>query len=130
MTRTAKAIFPESLVPLTQPDPPLSMVCCCLAEQMRRLMPSMTWLLESTSFSRGFLLRKMVGTGKQAETHLSKPLVKEPILSSPTISLSSVGRGSDLQKANPSSQVPRILGVPALSQRRPLPHPRPQHGHM
>lgn len=45
---------------------PLSMVCCCLAEQMSRLMPSMTWLLESTSFSRGFLLRKMVGTAKWA----------------------------------------------------------------
>lgn len=72
-------------------------------------MPSMTWLLESTSFSRGFLLRKMVGTGKQAGTHLSQPLVKQPILSSPTTSLSSVGRGSDLQKTNPSSQVPRFL---------------------
>lgn len=47
---------------------PLSMVCCCLAEQMRRLMPSMTWLFESTSFSRGFLLRKMVGTTKSAGT--------------------------------------------------------------
>lgn len=61
-------------LPATPPTPtpaPLSMVCCCLAEQMRRLMPSMTWLLESTSFSRGFLLRKMVGTGKQAGTTLS-----------------------------------------------------------
>lgn len=37
-------------------------------------MPSMTWLLESTSFSLGFLLRKMVGTGKQAGTALSRPL--------------------------------------------------------
>lgn len=79
MTRTAKATCPGSLgggmaspppwslVPSPLPVPaPLSMVCCCLAEQMRRLMPSMTWLLESTSFSRGFLLRKMVGTEKQA----------------------------------------------------------------
>lgn len=30
-------------------------------------MPSMTWLLESTSFSRGFLLRKIVGTVKPAQ---------------------------------------------------------------
>lgn len=42
---------------------PFRMVCCCLAEQMSRLMPSMTWLLESTSFSFGFFPRKMVGTG-------------------------------------------------------------------
>lgn len=52
---------------------PLSMVCCCLAEQMRRLMPSMTWLLESTSFSRGFLLRKMVGTAKTAGSTCCSP---------------------------------------------------------
>lgn len=31
-------------------------------------MPSMTWLLESTSFSRGFLLRKIVGTVKPAQS--------------------------------------------------------------
>lgn len=41
---------------------PFRMVCCCLAEQMSRLMPSMTWLFESTSFSFGFFPRKMVGT--------------------------------------------------------------------
>lgn len=41
---------------------PFRMVCCCLAEQMSRLMPSMTWLLESTSFSFSFFPRKMVGT--------------------------------------------------------------------
>lgn len=53
--------------PATSTSTPLSMVCCCFAEQMRRLMPSMTWLLESTSFSRGFLLRKIVGTVKPVQ---------------------------------------------------------------
>lgn len=47
---------------------PFRMVCCCLAEQMRRLMPSMIWLFESTSFSLGFFPRKMVGTEEKKKT--------------------------------------------------------------
>lgn len=74
MTRAAGEGRGLPATPPTTTPAPLSMVCCCLAEQMRRLMPSMTWLLESTSFSRGFLLRKMVGTGKQVGTTLSPPL--------------------------------------------------------
>lgn len=44
-------------------------------------MPSMTWLLESTSFSRGFLLRKIVGTVRQQE-HLSGLESQHPFLPS------------------------------------------------
>lgn len=40
---------------------PLSMVCWCLAVQINLLIPSITWLLESSSFSFGFLLRKITG---------------------------------------------------------------------
>lgn len=47
---------------------PLSMVCCCLAVQMRRLMPSITWLLDSTSLSLLFFGRNMTsGRGEEEE---------------------------------------------------------------
>lgn len=42
---------------------PLSIVCWCLAVQINLLMPSITWLLESSSFSLGFLLRKITVNG-------------------------------------------------------------------
>lgn len=42
---------------------PLSMVCWCLAVQINLLIPSITWLLESSSFSLGFLLRKITAKG-------------------------------------------------------------------
>lgn len=42
-------------------------------------MPSMTWLLESTSFSRGFLLKKIVGTVKAAGNTCQRP-EKQPSL--------------------------------------------------
>lgn len=42
---------------------PLSIVCWCLAVQINLLIPSITWLLESSSFSLGFLLRKITGRG-------------------------------------------------------------------
>ena len=62
-------------------------------------MPSMTWLLESTSFSLGFLLRKMVGTGKQAGTALS--LLLERRLRSPPPTAPVPGwKGGDSQKAD------------------------------
>ena len=38
---------------------PLSMVCWCLAVHISLLIPSITWLLESTSFSLGFLIKKI-----------------------------------------------------------------------
>lgn len=38
---------------------PRNMVFWCLAVQMRRVIPSMTWLLGSRSFSFGFLLRNI-----------------------------------------------------------------------
>ena len=40
---------------------PRNMVFWCLAVQMRRVIPSMTWLLGSRSFSFGFLLRNITG---------------------------------------------------------------------
>lgn len=43
---------------------PLSIVCWCLAVQINLLIPSITWLLESSSFSLGFLLRKITKKGK------------------------------------------------------------------
>lgn len=46
---------------------PFRMVCCCLAEQMSRLMPSITWLFESTSFSFVFFPKKMGTEGRQRE---------------------------------------------------------------
>lgn len=59
-------------------------------------MPSMTWLLESTSFSRGFLLRKIVGTVKAAGTTCHR-LGKQPFLSLPVHLLPSCwGRGGNL----------------------------------
>lgn len=77
-------------------------------------MPSMTWLLESTSFSRGFLLRKIVGTGTQAgpACHSSwKSSRPTPPLSLPWPS--SRGRGGDLREAIPS--FPALLRpAPAL----------------
>lgn len=51
-------------------------------------MPSMTWLLESTSFSRGFLLRKIVGTGKAGGSTCHR-LGKQPSLSFPAYLLPS-----------------------------------------
>lgn len=45
---------------------PLSIVCWCLAVQINLLIPSITWLLESSSFSLGFLLRKITAKGKTA----------------------------------------------------------------
>lgn len=45
---------------------PRNMVFWCLAVQMRRVIPSMTWLLGSKSFSFGFLLRNI--TGDQGQT--------------------------------------------------------------
>lgn len=68
-------------------------------------MPSMTWLLESTSFSRGFLLRKMVGTGKQAGTALSQPL-KSGHHSPPSTALSPQGKGGERQTADSSPLLP------------------------
>lgn len=64
-------------------------------------MPSMTWLLESTSFSRGFLLRKIVGTGKAAGTTCHR-LGKQPSLSFPAHLLPSCwGWGEEM--CSPSS---------------------------
>lgn len=65
-------------------------------------MPSMTWLLESTSFSRGFLLRKMVGTGKEARPPVSQPLGKPSPLSSPAPTVPFfLWRGEVICKATP-----------------------------
>lgn len=50
-------------------DVPLSMVCCCLAVQMSRLMPSITWLFDSTSLSLLFFGRNMTGREETAEMH-------------------------------------------------------------
>lgn len=44
---------------------PLSIVCWCLAVQINLLIPSITWLLESSSFSLGFLLRKITVEGNR-----------------------------------------------------------------
>lgn len=55
---------------------PFRKVCCCLAEQMSRLMPSMTWLLESTSFSLGFFPRKMVGTDERKTNRENETKIK------------------------------------------------------
>lgn len=46
---------------------PLSIVCWCLAVQINLLIPSITWLLESSSFSFGFLLRKITGKGERSK---------------------------------------------------------------
>lgn len=43
------------------------MVCWCLAVQINLLMPSITWLFESSSFSLGFLLRKITGNGNRKD---------------------------------------------------------------
>lgn len=51
---------------------PFRMVCCCLAEQMRRLMPSKTWLFESTSFSLVFFPKKMGTEGRNREAERDK----------------------------------------------------------
>lgn len=69
------------------------MVCCCFAEQMRRLMPSMTWLLESTSFSRGFLLRKIVGTVKHVSRELGNSHNPTPAPASSPICFLLAGAG-------------------------------------
>lgn len=48
----------EGHPPARSPAPPCSprsMFCWCLAVQIRRLMPSMHWLLDSTSLSLAFL---------------------------------------------------------------------------
>lgn len=65
---------------------PLSMVCWCLAVQMRRLMASITWLFESTSFSFGFLLRKITESRNKAyckwggKNQTQLPVIKLPFL--------------------------------------------------
>lgn len=48
------------------------MVCWCLAVQINLLIPSITWLLESSSFSLGFLLRKITvrGGGQWVESFI------------------------------------------------------------
>lgn len=51
-------LHPYSPIGLVPPSP-RNMVFWCLAVQMRRVMPSMTWLLGSRSFSFGFLLKNI-----------------------------------------------------------------------
>lgn len=52
---------------------PRNMVFWCLAVQMRRVIPSMTWLLGSKSFSFGFLLRNITGDQGQTGPMLGYP---------------------------------------------------------
>lgn len=54
---------------------PLSMVCWCLAVHISLLMPSITWLFESNSFSLGFLLRKITGGGgEEWRVHVNREI--------------------------------------------------------
>lgn len=53
---------PQGIMPAPSPR---SMVFWCLAVQMRRVIPSMTWLLGSRSFSFGFLLRNITEGQRQ-----------------------------------------------------------------
>lgn len=67
MVKTLRILLGEMLPPggsITEALP-LSIVCWCLAVQINLLIPSITWLLESRSFSLGFLLRKITANGNR-----------------------------------------------------------------
>lgn len=60
----SQAGCPQGIMPAPSPR---SMVFWCLAVQMRRVIPSMTWLLGSRSFSFGFLLRNITEGQRQRQ---------------------------------------------------------------